>query len=104
MDGFTDNVGVTGYKIFRGGVQVGASATASYSDTSVLPSTSYSYYVSAYDAAGNNSGDSNTASATTPSGPPASVTYVRDTDKLNVAAPDNGATPASRYRVAIPPS
>src|SRR5271157_5667725 len=66
----TDNVGVTGYKIFRGGVQVGTSATASYSDTGLTASTAYSYYVSAYDAAGNNSGNSNTASATTQAGNP----------------------------------
>ncbi len=64
----TDNVGVTGYKIFRGGVQVGTATTNSYSDTGLSPSTSYSYTVSAFDAAGNNSGNSNTASATTQSG------------------------------------
>jgi hypothetical protein len=34
-----------------------------------LPSTTYSYYVTAYDAAGNSSGQSNTASATTQSAP-----------------------------------
>ena len=64
----TDNVGVTGYKIFRGGVQVGTSATNSFSNTGLTASTAYSYYVSAYDAAGNNSGNSNTASATTQAG------------------------------------
>ena len=37
----------------------------------------------ATDAAGNLSGNSNTASATTPSGPPPSVTYVRDSDMAN---------------------
>lgn len=62
----SDNVGVTGYKIFRGGSQIGTSATNSYSDTPVQPATSYSYYVTAYDAAGNNSSASNTAPVTTP--------------------------------------
>ena len=61
----TDNVGVTGYKIFRGGTQIGTSATNSFSNTGLTASTNYSYYVTAYDAAGNNSAQSNTASATT---------------------------------------
>ena len=61
----TDNVGVTGYKIFRGGTQIGTSATNSYSDTGLTASTQYSYTVSAYDAAGNNSAQSSSASATT---------------------------------------
>src|SRR3990167_1903931 len=63
----TDNVGVTGYRIYRGGTQVGTSATNSYFDTGLSPSTSYSYTVSAYDAAGNVSGQSSSASATTQS-------------------------------------
>jgi chitodextrinase len=61
----TDNVGVTGYKIYRGGTQVGTSATNSYSDTGLTASTQYTYTVSAYDAAGNNSAQSSSASATT---------------------------------------
>lgn len=61
----TDNVGVTGYQVFRDGAQVGTTATASYPDTGLSPSTTYSYYVKAYDAAGNVSAQSNTAQATT---------------------------------------
>jgi len=62
----TDNVGVTGYKIFRNSAQIGTSTTTSYSDTTVSGSTTYSYYVTAYDAASNNSAASNTVSITTP--------------------------------------
>ena len=58
----TDNVGVTGYKIFRGGVQIGTSPTASFSDTGLAASTVYNYSVSAYDAAGNNSAQSSASS------------------------------------------
>jgi len=63
----TDNVGVTGYKIYRNGstTPIQTVASTSYSDTGLSPSTTYSYQVSAYDAAGNESGKSNTASATT---------------------------------------
>ncbi|MDR3642147.1 MAG: fibronectin type III domain-containing protein [Candidatus Doudnabacteria bacterium] len=65
----TDNVAVTGYKVYRGGVQIGTSATNSYSDTGLTVGTNYTYTVSAYDAAGNNSAQSTSASATTQSAP-----------------------------------
>jgi hypothetical protein len=64
----SDNVGVTGYTIYRGGTAVGTSGSASYSDTGLAASTAYSYTVRARDAAGNTSSASNTASATTQSG------------------------------------
>lgn len=70
----TDAVGVTGYKIFRNGTQIGTSASASYSDTGLSASTLYSYTVSAYDAASNNSSQSTGASATTQAPPPADTT------------------------------
>lgn len=61
----TDNVGVTGYRIYRGGVQIATLTTTSYSNTGLAPSTTYTYTVRAYDAAGNLSNASNPASATT---------------------------------------
>ncbi|WP_174819871.1 fibronectin type III domain-containing protein [Paenibacillus koleovorans] len=64
----TDNVGVTGYRIYRGGSPIGTTAGTSYSDTGLTASTAYSYTVRAYDAATNESGNSNTANATTLSG------------------------------------
>src|SRR2546422_7624191 len=73
----TDNVGVTGYRLERcqgagcsSFAQIATPAGTSYSDTGVAASTSYSYRVRATDAAGNLSGYSNTASATTPAAPP----------------------------------
>jgi subtilisin family serine protease len=65
----TDNVGVTGYWIVRNGTTIASSTINSYSDTNVSPSTTYNYQVIAYDAAGNNSGPSNTATVTTPAAP-----------------------------------
>ena len=56
---------VAGYKIFRGGSQVGTNTTTSYSDTGLAASTSYTYTVAAYDAAGNTSAQSVGAAATT---------------------------------------
>jgi len=62
--GSTDNVAVTGYRVYRGGVEIGTSTTASYTDASVLAGNSYTYTVKAYDAAGNLSAASNSATAT----------------------------------------
>ena len=54
----SDNVGVTGYRVFRNGAEVGTTGSTGYNDTGLSPSTSYSYTVTAYDAAGNTSGAS----------------------------------------------
>ena len=62
----TDNVGVTGYNIFRGGTKIATAPGTSYQDAGLTASTSYTYNVSAFDAAGNTSGQSAGASATTP--------------------------------------
>jgi len=51
----TDNVAVTGYKVFRNDNQVGTSATTTYIDTGLAPATAYSCAVSAYDGALNES-------------------------------------------------
>src|SRR5262249_15280831 len=68
----TDNVGVTGYRLERcqgAGcstfAQIATPASTSFSDTGLTRNTSYSYRVSATDAAGNLSGYSNTAKART---------------------------------------
>ncbi len=65
----TDNVGVTAYRVFRGGVQVAVSAVTSYSDTGLSPSTAYTYTVAAVDAASNASAQSSSVSATTAAAP-----------------------------------
>ncbi|MDQ3941097.1 MAG: right-handed parallel beta-helix repeat-containing protein, partial [Actinomycetota bacterium] len=66
----TDNVGVTGYHIFRDGALLASAGTeTTYSDTTVSPSTTYTYQVRAKDAAGNLSALSDAATATTPPAP-----------------------------------
>jgi chitodextrinase len=63
----TDNVGVTGYTVRRDGTVLGTTTSAtSFSDTTVSASTTYSYTVDAFDAAGNHSPESNAAGVTTP--------------------------------------
>ena len=56
----TDNVGVAGYKVFRDGTPVATTTTPVYQDTELTPSTTYTYAVSATDAAGNESARSTT--------------------------------------------
>lgn len=60
----TDNVGVTGYEIFRDGVKVGTSTSTSYTDQSVTSAVTYAYTVKAYDKAGNRSAASTALSVT----------------------------------------
>jgi glucose/arabinose dehydrogenase/PKD repeat protein len=62
----TDNLAVAGYRVFRNGGLVGTVATLSYPDVGLAASTTYTYAVAAYDAAGNTSAQSVPASATTP--------------------------------------
>ena len=64
----TDNTGgsgLAGYDIYRGTTKVGSSTTTSYTDTSLSPSTAYSYTVRAKDVAGNVSAASSALSVTT---------------------------------------
>lgn len=71
----TDNVGVTGYDVFRatgasGGTftQVGTTVTTTFTDTGLAGSTTYRYTVRARDAAQNVGPASGTVSATTQAG------------------------------------
>jgi chitodextrinase len=54
----TDNVGVTGYKVFRNGVQIATTGALTYANTGLLPATTYSFAIAAFDAAGNSSAQS----------------------------------------------
>jgi len=63
----TDNVGVTGYNVLRNGSKIASIApTTSYTDNTVASNNTYTYTVTAVDAAGNVSGPSNPATVVTP--------------------------------------
>ena len=49
----TDNVGVSGYKIFRDNKEVGKSISTTYTDVNLISNTSYTYTVKAFDVVGN---------------------------------------------------
>ncbi len=78
----TDNVGVTGYQVFRNGTQIATVKNTSYTDNTVQSSTNYTYFVTATDASGLTSKASNTISQLTPVPPntlvftPTDDTYV----------------------------
>ena len=61
----TDNVGVTGYDIYQNGSFIANVFGTIYNVTGLNPSTNYSFYVIARDAAGNSSTQSNTVNVTT---------------------------------------
>ncbi|MFI1095512.1 cellulose binding domain-containing protein [Streptomyces sp. NPDC020917] len=83
----SDNVGVTGYDVYRGSQLAGSVTGTSFTDSGLSASTAYSYTVKARDAAGNVSPASAAVSATTASGggnpPPSggcSATYTVSND------------------------
>ena len=65
----TDTTAVTGYHIFRNGSQIGTTSATTYQDTGLTAGTTYSYTVSAFDAATNESARSTALNAATLSNP-----------------------------------
>lgn len=64
--GATDNTGVTGYKVYKGGaLEATLGNVSTYQVTGLTASTTYSFTVAALDAAGNESTASNSVSVTT---------------------------------------
>jgi len=75
----TDNIGVTGYDIYRNAVKVNTSPSNSYNDGGLAANTLYSYYVKAYDGQGNRSvNPSNTVARYTLSAVPGSGSVTCD--------------------------
>ena len=62
----TDNIGVTGYNIYRNGTKIASTASLNFGDATVLPGASHSYAVAAYDKTGNTSALSPTLAITIP--------------------------------------
>lgn len=64
----TDNVAVTSYDVYRGTTKLTTVANRSYNVTGLNPSTNYTFYIKAKDAANNISVASNSINATTATG------------------------------------
>jgi hypothetical protein len=93
----TDDVGVAGYTVNRGGVPIGTALVPSYTDATAPPGQQV-YTVTAFDAAGNRSEVSGSAGVTVPStdvvdpSPPSGLTAVAGTRQITLgwnAASDN---------------
>jgi chitinase len=63
----TDNVGVSGYDVFRGGTRVATVTGTGFTDAGLAAATTFTYRVAARDAAGNVSAQGGQVSATTAS-------------------------------------
>lgn len=73
-DASTDNVGVTGYYVYRNDVKVGQSPGTTFNDVGLSAATAYAYQVKAFDKAGNISSGSNSLAVTTSAEPVAGDT------------------------------
>ena len=89
----SDNVGVSGYRVFRDGTQIATTSATFFANTGLSPSTTYSYAVAAFDAAGNLSAQSSPASATTQAAPDTTPPTV------SVTSPSNGQTLSATVKV-----
>jgi hypothetical protein len=101
----TDNVGITGYFVERCAgagcatfTPVGSPVTASFNDTSVSPSTAYTYRVRATDAASNLGPYSATASATTPAA--AAIAFVQAASAVPQSSPTSVAVTYAQAQAA----
>ncbi len=61
----SDNVGVTGYSVFRDGSFLASTSGTNYNVSGLTPGTTYTFTVNAVDAAGNTSSSSNSRTVTT---------------------------------------
>lgn len=64
-DAATDNVAVAGYNVFRDSAFLASTTATAYTDSGLSEATTYAYTISAFDAAGNESARSATATETT---------------------------------------
>jgi chitodextrinase len=103
----TDDVGVTGYRVYRDNALVATTGGTqmTYADTGVAAATTYTYAVSAIDAAGHESPRSNSATVTTPPSP--GLTYVfaaTDDAYVDQTAPSTNFGAAPRLIVDASPT
>ena len=107
----TDNVGVTGYEVFRGSVSLGTTAALSFAVSGLAPNTAYAMRVRARDAAGKWSAQSvilavRTLPDTTPPAPPTGlaateVSVTSCTLGWSAAVDDVGATTYELFRNGV---
>lgn len=103
----TDNVGVTGYNVYRNGIRITTTTGTSYTNTGLTQSTTYQYQVSAVDGAGNESARTSIVNVTTrdvtaPSVPSGLIVQALAHDQIKLtwtASSDTGGSGLAGYRV-----
>lgn len=85
----TDDVGVTGYQVYKDGVSAGTPAGTSINLTGLTPETAYDITVRARDAAGNWSAQTSSVSFTTGAGPTEGGRWI---NHVAIVAAGNGTT------------
>ena len=104
----TDNVGVTGYRLYRGGNQVDTTTDPAYTFTGLTCNTSYSLGVEAVDAAGNvsprtpltaSSGACDTTAPSVSITAPAGGSTVSGIVSITAAASDNSSVAGVQFKV-----
>ena len=94
----TDNFGVVAYDVYRDAQLIATTTATGYSDLSGVVGTTYAYYVTARDAAGNVSGPSNTATLTLTAS--STLVFSPDADaRVHEATPTTNYGAASSLRV-----
>jgi len=108
----TDNVGVTGYRIYQcsgsgctPSAQIDTTTNTTYQNSSLSPSTTYCYRVAAYDAAGNVSTQSSSSCATTQAPPdttpPADITNLATSNVTSSSVTLSWTSPGDDGNVGI---
>jgi chitodextrinase len=104
----TDNVGVAGYRLFRGGTQVGTSTSTSFTFSGLTCDTSYQLGVEAFDDAGNvssrtsltaSSGACDTTAPTVSITAPGNGDTVAGTTTVSAAASDDNGVAGVQFKL-----
>ena len=103
----TDDVAVTGYRIYRNGTRIGTvgASALTYTDATVSPSTTYTYQVSAVDAVPNESTKASVTATTPPATGGGTFTFPAAADTyVDSSQPTSNFGSASRLTVDNSPA
>jgi hypothetical protein len=90
----SDNVGTSGYNIYRNGSKIGSTVATTYDDAGIILDTTYRYHVTAYDSTNKNSDISNQIEVTTKSAE-VSLEKTKLAEWIFANAGQNGVFPAT---------
>ena len=99
FDASLDMIGVTEYRIYRDGIQIGTTTTTNFSDSDLSQGQSYSYTVAAMDAAGNMSELSEAVNAISALASPTNVHAEQNITQIHLTW--NSNSDATSYDVEV---